>query len=140
MSRQLTKEEIELLNKLKSDTTLEGRGLLRQFILRNTYIPKHKVGDYVKVTDDTHSYIWGCRIRNVNAKITEINWYLREKGKECVQYNCYAIDQFGREHFIVAEESLDGSYQERRIVDVSDTDKNIFEKKSDYSDECGIGL
>lgn len=140
MNRQLSKEEIELLTKLKLDTTLEGRGLLRQFILRNTYIPKYKIGDFVKVTDDTYTYIWGCRIRDVNMKITNIDWCIREKGNEFIQYEGYAIDQFGQKHFLCTEESLDGRFQQRRITGISDTDKNNFEKRSDYSDECGIGL
>lgn len=138
--RKLKKKEIELLTKLKEDNDLSGRGHLRAFIIRNTYEPKYKVGDYVKVTDNTYSYIWGNRIVNVNAEITEIKWWLQEKGKEFVQYSCIAYDQDGKDYFLCAEESIDGSYQSRHITGRSRTNKNKFEKKTKYSQSTEVML
>lgn len=136
--RKLRKREIEFLQKLYNDKELECRGCIRKFLLRHTYTPKYKVGDYVKITDDTYSYIWGCRIVNVKCKIDEVNWWLNDKGEECVQYCCTAIDQFGKDHLVCAEESLHGYYTKRHIVGKCKDNKNVFEKKSQYSDSCGI--
>ena len=137
-ARKLNKQELELLTKLYGDETLCGRGAIRKFIIRNTYEPKYKVGDYVKITDETYTYIWGNRIVNVNAKITEINWWLNDKGSEFVQYGCVAYDQFGKDHYLVAQESINGSYQRSHIVCASDTDQNTFEKKTKVSDSCSL--
>ena len=125
--------------KLYDNQELQGRGLIRKFIIRNTYEPKYKVGDYVKVTDDTRCYILGNRIVNVNARVDEISWWLNDKGKECIHYDLYAIDQFGKDHFLCAEESIDGSYQARRIVGKSKTDKNTFKTKCNY-DSCEMTI
>lgn len=136
--RKLRKREIEFLQKLYNDKELECRGCIRKFLLRHTYTPKYKVGDYVKITDDTYSYIWGCRIRNVNAKIVDIAWWLNDKGEEKVQYECICYDQFNKDHTLYAEESIHGYYEKRHITGRSKTDKNTFEKKSEYSDSCSV--
>lgn len=138
MSKKLTKKQVEFLEKLRNDTELNGRGLLRMFIIRNTYQPKYKVGDFVKITDDTYSYIWGCRIVNVKAKIVEIDWWVRDKGKEYVQYECELFDQFGKKHTIYAEESVHGYYEKRHITGRCKDNQNTFEKKSEYSDSCSL--
>lgn len=141
MSRKLTKQEQDFLNALCDDKELMAKGFIRRFIIRNTYEPKYKVGDYVKVTDDTCSYIWGNRVVGVNAKIVEINWLIGsgiDKGKECVQYECIAYDQFGNDHYVVAEESIYGNYEKRHIDCLSDTDQNTFEKKSKASDSISL--
>lgn len=144
MSRKLTKEEVELLQKLYNDTSLEGRGAIRRFIIRNTYEPKYKVGDFVKVTEDCYSYICGERIKGLNAKVKEINWWLNDKGEECVQYELEVLDQNGKDHLAVAEESIHGYYEKRHIDGPSDTNINFFKnvKSSDSISltvkECGL--
>ena len=140
MARKLTEKELELLNELYSDTELGCRGFIRRFIIRNTYEPKYKVGDYVKVVDNS-SRIWGCVCNNVNAKIVNISWWLGSlinKGEEMVQYECVCYDQFGKEHTLFAEESVCGNYQKRHISGYSDTDQNTFEKKSECSDSTDL--
>lgn len=137
--RELTKQEIEFLTKLYKDKDLEYRGCIRKFILRHTYKPKYKVGDFVKITDDSFSYIWGCRIVNVKCEIKAINWWLNDKGQEFIQYECEAIDQFDNDHLVIAEESINGQYQKRHITGVCKDNKNVFEKKSQFSDSCDIG-
>ena len=132
--RKLTKKELEFLKKLQEDNDLQFKGLIRKFIIGNTYEPKYKLGDYVKVTEGGHHYIWGCRVVNVNCKIDEINWHLNDKGKETIQYCCTAYDQFGHDHLVIAEESIHGYSTQDFVVGRSDTDQNTFEKKSKYSD------
>lgn len=136
--RDLTKEELDFLTKLYNDKDLELRGCIRKFILRHTYKPKHKIGDYVMITDDTFSYIWGCRIVNVKCVIKDIAWWLNDKGEEFIQYECEAIDQYGQDHFVIAEESLHGRYEKRHITGVCEDNKNVFEKKSQYSDSSSF--
>lgn len=136
MSRKLTKEEIELLQKLYNDETLKAKGYIRRFIIRNTYEPKCKVGDFVKVTDTTLTYICGERINGLNAKIIDINWLIGpaiKKGEECIQYELEILDQDGKDHFACAEESIHGKYTERHIDCASDTNINTFKnvKKND---------
>lgn len=138
MSRKLTKNEIKLLEQLRVDDELNGRGLIRQFIIVNTYEPKYKVGDYVKITCDCHEYIWGNRVVEVNAQIKEIRYWVRDKDKEFVQYICKAKDNFGYEHHLCAEESIHGYYQDRHIDGLSNTDQNTFEKKDKYSQSCSM--
>lgn len=142
--RKLTKEELELLKKFQEDNELSAKGLIRQFIIRNTYEPKFKVGDFVKVTEECNSYICGKRIKGLNAKVKAINWWLREAGKEFVQYELEVLDQDGKDHFACAEESIHGYYTERHIDGPSDTNINIFKntKLSDgitlTAEECGL--
>ena len=136
--RKLTKRERDFLQRLYDDKDLEYRGCIRKFLIRHTYTPKHKIGDFVKITDDTFSYIWGCRIVNVKCKIDEINWWLNDKGQEYVQYCCTAIDQFGKEHLVIAEESIHGYYEKRHITGVCKDNKNVFDKKSQYSDSTSV--
>ena len=144
MSRKLTKEEVELLKKLQEDKDLNFRGFIRQFIICNTYEPKYKVGDFVKVTDTNYCYIHGERINGLNAKVTAINWWVRDKGQEFVQYELEILDQNGKDHFACAEESIYGYYQPRHIDGPSDTNVNHFKnvKSSDSSsltaEECGL--
>ena len=140
MARTLNKKEKDLLNKLYTDKELNGRGLIRKFIVRNTYKPKYKIGDCVKITDDSYSYIWGNRIVNVKAKIVDIDWWLNDKDKEYVQYECIALDQDGHEHTLFAEESIYGYYQSRRVRGKCKDNKNVFEKKSKYSQSCSVSI
>lgn len=134
MSKKLTKKQIELLESLYDNQELNGRGHLRMFLIRNTYEPKYKIGDFVKISDDTATYIWGNRIVDVKAKVVDIDWWLGEKGKEHVQYECIAYDQFGKDHTLFAEESIHGNYQSRHITGRCKTDKNTFKIKSKVSD------
>lgn len=137
MAKKLTKKQIEMLEQLRADKEINGRGYLRMFLIRNTYEPKYKVGDFVKITD-TSSRIWGNTVIDVNARIDEINWWITDKGNECVQYCCTAYDQFGQDHLVCAEESIHGYYEKRHITGRSSTDQNVFEKKNKVSDSCSI--
>lgn len=138
MARTLNKKEKELLERLYSDKELNGRGFIRKFIIRNTYEPKYKVGDFVKITDDSYHYIWGNRIVNVKAKVVNIDWWLNDKGQECVQYECVALDQDGKEITLFAEESINGNYQKRHITGRCKDNNNVFAKKSEYSQSCSL--
>ena len=62
--RKLTKEEKAFLDKLYADKELQFRGYVRQFIITNTYTPKYKIGECVRVSVD----IYGKPIRNVKMK------------------------------------------------------------------------
>lgn len=129
MSRKLTNEELEFLENLQHNNELYARGFIRKFIIRNTYEPKYKVGDFVKVTDDTSSYICGERIKELNAKIVDITWFLGSiirKDEECVQYELEVFDQDDKSHIAFAKESITGKYEKRHIVGYSDTCKNTF--------------
>lgn len=136
--RKLTDAEKQFLETLYKDTSLEGRGALRCFIIRNTYEPKYKIGDFVKVSDFTGHYIYGLPVRGINMKIEEINWWLKDKGEECVQYCGTARDQYGKEFYIVAEESIHGKYTSRHVDGPSDTDMNELKKKSDVEQSCSV--
>lgn len=141
MPRKLNDQELKVLNELANDKELMGKRFIKRFIIRNTYEPKYKVGDYVKVSDDTFTYIWGCRIKGVNARITEVSFLLGggiDDGDECVQYELECYDQFGKSHFLCAEESVWGKYEKRHIVGLSNTDQNTFEKKSEHSDSISV--
>lgn len=138
--RKLTQQELDLLNKLYQDKELSFRGSIREFIIRNTYEPKYKVGDYVKVTS-LGSYIWGNPVIEVNAEIKEILWFLDEKGKEQITYGMYAYDQDGKDHYICAEENIkNGQSQSRLIIGKSDTNMNYFKKKSEYSQSTSLHI
>ena len=140
MSKKLTKKQIEFLETLRNNKELGGRGFLRMFLIMNTYEPKHKVGDFVTITDDTFSYIYGSRIVNAKAKIVDIDWWVKEKDKEFVQYECVALDQFGKEHTLYAEESIYGYYEKRHITGRCKDNQNTFKKKSEISDSCEMSI
>lgn len=140
MPRKLTKKELEFLKELSNDKELKFKGFLKRFIIGNTYKPKYKVGDYVKVYDSGH-YIYGNPCTSVNAKIVEIGYMIGsgiELDNICVQYECVAYDQFGNDHTLFVEESVNGYYEKRHIIGLSNTDQNTFEKKSKYSDSCPL--
>ena len=137
MITEKTKPYLETLYK---DETLNGRGLVRQFIILNTYKPKYNIGEFVEITDETSHRVWGNRIINVKAKITEIHWFLRDKGEEHICYSAIALDQFGNDIYLCAEESIDGSFQERRITGRAKDNKNVFEKKDKYIQCCSAKL
>ena len=138
--RKLSKKEQGILEELANDTELGFRGLLRRFILGNTYEPKYKVGDYVKITDNTSTYICGARIKNLNARITEVTWIMGsavKKGEEHILYECEVKDQNGKGHFACVEEAIDTDYTCKLrsfVVGKSDTDINNFPNadKGDY--------
>lgn len=138
--RKLTQEEKAFLDKLYNDKELGFRGLLRRFVLGNTYEPKYKVGDYVKITDNTSTYICGTRIKNLNARITEVSWIIGSvvaKGEEHILYSCEVKDQNGKGHFACVEEPINPNYTyelKSFVIGKSDTDINNFAdtNKSDY--------
>ncbi len=138
--RKLSKKEQGILEELANDTELGFRGLLRRFILGNTYKPKYKVGDYVKITDNSLTYICGERIKNLNARVVKIGWATREKDGEYITYELAVLDQYGREHCAFAEEPIGKAVKQyvldRFITGKSDTDRNNFDtekmKKGDY--------
>lgn len=136
--RKLSQEEVELLKKLYNDEELRFRGDIRQFIIGNTYTPKYKVGDFVKVTDTSRTFICGQRINNLNARVVKIGWALRDKDREYITYELAVLDQHGREHCAFAEEPIGKAVypyvRERFITGKSDTDKNNFANldKGDY--------
>ena len=138
MPRKLNKKEKGFLENLHNDQELSGRGLISKIIIRNTYQPKYKIGDCVTITDDSYSYIWGNRIVNVKAKIVDIDWWLNDKDKEYVQYECIALDQDGMEHTLFAEESIYSHFQSRRVTGKCKDNKNVFEKKSKHSQSCSM--
>ena len=136
--RKLTQEEVELLKKLYNDEELRFRGDIRQFIICNTYEPKYKVGDFVKVTDTSRVFICGQRVNNLNARVVKIGWATREKDGEYITYELAVLDQHGREHCAFAEEPIGKAVKpyvlDRFITGKSDTDINNFADtdKSDY--------
>lgn len=136
--RKLTQEEVELLKKLYNDEELRFRGDIRQFIICNTYEPKYKVGDFVKVTDTSRVFICGQRVNNLNARVVKIGWVTREKDGEYITYELAVLDQLGREHCAFAEEPIGKAVKsfvlDRFITGKSDTDINNFDDtdKSDY--------
>ena len=107
-------------------------------IICNTYEPKYKVGDFVKVTDTSRVFICGQRVKNLNARVVKIGWVTREKDGEYITYELAVLDQRGREHCAFAEEPIGNAVPqyalERFITGKSDTDKNNFAdtNKSDY--------
>lgn len=139
MNRKLTNKELELLNKLYEDTSLEGRGAIRRFIIRNTYEPKFKVGDCVVVSVDHGEYIYGKLIQGVKMKIEEIEWWLSDKGQECVQYCGTALEEgTDRDFYIVAEESIHGKHTCRHVDGSADNNINTFVKKTDIRQSTTI--
>ena len=138
--RKLTQEEVELLKKLYNDEELRFRGDIRQFIICNTYEPKYKVGDFVKVTDTSRVFICGQRVKNLNARVVKIGWATREKDGEYITYELAVLDQYGREHCAFAEEPIGKAVKQyvldRFITGKSDTDRNNSDtekmKKGDY--------
>ena len=132
MERKLTEQEVKMLKELYKDKELLGKGLIRQFILMNTYEPHYKVGDYVKITD-LSTTLYGNRARDIKCKITQIDFWFRDKGKEMITYEAVALDQDGHEFFMCAEESLNGTPQSRHITGRCDDNINVIEKKSKYS-------
>jgi hypothetical protein len=136
--RKLTKEEKAFLDKLYADNELQFRCFARQFIIANTYAPKYKVGECVKVTDTTRTYICGQRIKNLNARVVKIGWCLRDKDREYITYELAVLDQHGREHCAFAEEPIGNAVLtfvlDRFITGKSDTDRNNFTDttKSDF--------
>ena len=139
--RKLTQEEVELLKKLYADKELRFRGYLRQFIICNTYEPKYKVGDFVKVTDTSRTFICGQRINNLNARVVKIGWVTQDKDREYLTYELAVLDQHGREHCAFAEEPIGNAVPPyalgRFITGKSDTATNNFDtekmKKGDYT-------
>lgn len=123
-----------------SDSELKGKLLLKRFVIRNTYEPKYKVGDFVKITDTSYTYVCGQRIVKLNAVITEVNWALSclDEGAEFIGYSCDILDQNGKRHFAYAQEPI-GKYcvPTCYIVGKSDTATNNFDtekmKKGDYT-------
>lgn len=140
MNRKLTNEERAMLEELYKDETLENRGAIRRFIIRNTYEPKFKVGDCVIVSVDHGEYIYGKLIQGVKMKIEEINWWLSDKGEECVQYAGTALEEgTNRDFYIVAEESIHGKHTYRHIDGIAKDNINVFEKKNDIRQSTTIG-
>lgn len=132
MQRKLTPQEIKMLRNLYNDKDLQFKGLLRQFILGNTYKPKYKIGDFVKITD-LSTRIYGNVAKEIKCQITEINYFLREKGEEYITYSAIALDQDGNDYFMCAEESLNGKPQKRHITKKCKDNINVIKKKSKYS-------
>lgn len=139
MSRKLTHQEIVMLDKLYSDKSLENRGAIRRFIIRNTYEPKYKIGDCVIVSVDRGEYIYGKLIQGVKMKIEEINWWLSDKGDEHVQYCGTALEEGTNKNFyIVAEESIHGYHTQRHIDGPADNNINVFQKKNDIRQSTSV--
>lgn len=131
MERKLTAEEVKTLETLYKDDGLIFKGLIRRFILANTYEPKYKVGDYVLITDRS-TQIYGNRAINIKCKITELHYWLQDKGKECITYSAIALDESGNDYFLCAEESINGEPQQRYISGRCTDNINHFEKKSQH--------
>ena len=129
--RKLNNEEIKMLETLRNDKDLQFKGLLRQFIIGNTYEPKYKVGDFVLITD-LSTTIYGNRAKDIKAQITAIDYFLREKGKEYITYEAIALNEEGEDFFLCAEESINGQPQQRYISGKAEDNINHFEKKSKY--------
>ena len=130
--RKLTKEEKAFLDKLYADKELQFRGYVRQFIITNTYEPKYKVGECVRVTIDRGEYIYGKPIKNVKAKITEILFFTEAKGKECITYVGTALEKGTKNDFqVCAEERVDGTPTNRHIIGKAEDNLNTFEKRTD---------
>ena len=131
--RKLSKKEVTLLTTLCEDNELQGKLFLNRFIIRNTYEPKYKVGDFVKVTDTSSSHICGSRITNLNAVITEVCWCLGSglaKDEEFVGYKCDILDQKGEKHFAYAQEPIGKRCHPKCfIIGKSKTATNNFDTK-----------
>lgn len=139
MNRKLTTEERTILEKFYNDSSLENRGAIRRFIIRNTYEPKFKVGECVAVSVDHGEYIYGKLIQGVKMKIEEINWWLSDKGEEVVQYAGTALEEgTNRDFYIVAEESIHGKHTCRHIDGKADDNINVFQKKNDIAQNSSI--
>ena len=137
--RKLSKKEQGILQNLMSDNELKGRLLLKRYVIRNTYEPKYKVGDFVKITDTSSSHICGVRVNNLNAVITEVLWILNtvEEDYEFIGYKCDVLDQDGKKHFAYVQEPIGKLCKPRAyIVGKSNTATNNFDtekmKKGDY--------
>jgi len=130
--RKLTKEEKAFLDKLYADKELQFRGYVRQFIITNTYEPKYKVGDFVRVSVDRGEYIYGKPIRDVKAQIYEILWFTDTKGAETITYGCTALEKGTKNDFhIFVEERIDGTPTPRHIIGKATDNLNTFEKRTD---------
>ena len=130
--RKLTKEEKAFLDKLYADKELQFRGYVRQFIITNTYTPKYKIGECVRVSVDRGEYIYGKPIRNVKMKITKMLWFTDTKGKETITYCGTALEKGTNNDFhICAEERIDGTPTNRHIIGKAEDNLNTFEKRTD---------
>ena len=139
--RKLTKEEKAFLDKLYADKELQFRGYVRQFIITNTYEPKYKVGDFVRVSVDRGEYIYGKPIRNVKAQINEILWFTNTKGKETITYSCTALEKGTNKDFCVcAEERMNGLPTNRHIIGKAEDNLNTFEKRNDIEQSCDFNI
>lgn len=139
--RKLTKEEKAFLDKLYADKELQFRGYVRQFIITNTYKPKYKIGDFVRVSVDRGEYIYGKPIHNVKMKITEILWFTDTKGKETITYCGTALEKGTDNDFhICAEERMNGLPTNRHIIGKAEDNLNTFEKKSDIEQSCDFNI
>ena len=130
--RKLTNQELKTLKSLMNDSELKGKGFLNSFILRNTYEPKYKLGDYVVFTE-LGSVIKGNRVRDFNGQITKISYCVSPmlQGEEYIQYEIYAKDQNGEKYFCCCEEYLNGKKGDRFISRKTNTDINVIDAKSD---------
>ena len=139
--RKLTQEEKAFLNKLYEDRGLIFNRYVRMFIVANTYEPKYKVGDFVRVSVDRGEYIYGKPIRNVKAQINEILWWLDKKGEEHITYSCTALEKGTDKDFCVcAEERMNGLPTNRHIIGKAEDNLNTFEKKSDIEQSCDFNI
>lgn len=139
--RKLTQEEKAFLDKLYADKELQFRGYVRQFIIANTYTPKYKVGECVRVSVDRGEYIYGKPIRNVKAKINEILWWLDKKGEETITYGCTALEKGTNKEFCVcAEERMNGLPTNRHIIGKATDNLNTFEKRNDIEQSCDFNI
>lgn len=132
--RKLTKEEKVFLDKLYADKDLCFRGYVRQFIIANTYEPKYKVGDCVRVSVDRGEYIYGKLIQNVKMRIDEILFFTDKKGEETITYCGTALEKGTNKDFCVcAEERVDGAPTNRHILGKATDNLNVFEKRNDIA-------
>jgi hypothetical protein len=139
--RKLTQEEKAFLDKLYADKELRFRGYIRQFIITNTYEPKYKVGECVRVTIDNGEYIYGKPIRNVKMKITEILWFTDTKGTETITYGGIALEKgTNNDFYICAEERIDGTPTNRHIIGKATDNLNTFEKRNDTKQSIDFNL
>ena len=126
----MKKSQIKVFEELLKDNDFKGKKQLKHLLWLNTSKPKYEIGQYVKVTNTSHS-VYGYPVVNFKAKITEIRSFTT--GEEW--YYTMEMDiTCGDKHAVIEEYA-----PEKNIKGGVRNNKNLLgEAKSKHADELSI--
>lgn len=122
--KKLTQQEVDFLQELYYGKDFQNKGLLREFIICNTYEPQYKKGDYVKVTN-RQTMVYGLQVKEFNAKVIDSAIVAKHKEREYVRYSLIAKINNREGILLSATHYLNGKQdKDNYITGISDTDNN----------------